>query len=176
MKHTITYLILLGIMLVSACSSTPEYLGPTEGPTAKIKFTTAGTRVGATLYEDENCSIPNWVSGTDAWVTVPAGKPLIIQRGFNGAPVFGVVRQYNSLASFVPEEGAYYEHQYIHGFPHSIILLLPLTPDGKYIPSDKPRAGGKAEDGTDYFPQILEMSQITTCGTLKSKNMGRIVK
>lgn len=129
-------LLLLGLLPILSCQSLPRYVEPSAGPTAAIRFATAGTKVGATIYSDTQCSNPGYISSNGQFLKIPANKALTINRGFSsvGLP-YGTTC--NITSSFVPQPGKRYEMEFIHGSPQCFLTLVELDESGAPIKSDR---------------------------------------
>lgn len=131
-------LALLSAAVLAACQTTPEYVPPAAGPTALVRFTTAGAKVPTTVYEDENCSNPREIGTHERFVAMPAGREVFVQRRWYGQSIVGGYAHSFTVA-FTLEAGKTYELQYGQGYPQSFLSLLPLDDQGKWMLSDKPR-------------------------------------
>lgn len=127
---------LLAVFLLPGCRSLPEYVGPSSGDTAAIRFTTAGAKIGATIYSDAQCSKPAVVSANGVFVRVEAGRALTVHRGFSGIGLpYGMAC--GLTVSFVPEAGKRYEMEFIHGSPSCFMTLVELDQNGSPIKADR---------------------------------------
>ncbi|WP_295646232.1 hypothetical protein [uncultured Methylibium sp.] len=127
------------LLLLAGCQTLPEYTPPAGGPTALVRFTTAGAKVGTTVFDDARCSNPREIGTHERFVAVPAGREVFVQRGWYGESTAGTIRHSFTVA-FTVEAGRRYELQYGQGYPTSFLSLLELDAEGRWIPAQPPMA------------------------------------
>lgn len=153
-------LVLTSWLGLAACQSLPEYAPPASGPIALVKFTTAGSKVGATVFDDERCAHPREVGTHERFVAVRADSEVYVQRGWYSESVAGTVRT-NFTVAFTLEAGKSYELQYGQGYPESYLSLIPLDASGKWVMSDKPKIDPNSGKEVGKWPVLLPMRKFT---------------
>lgn len=132
------------------------YTAPATGPTATLNITGpwAGGRKGIHLflYQQGDCSrnviFQEEGKDVDVPVAIPAGRPLILQRGYEGGNGYTSV-SCNVTLQFTPQEGQTYESRMLRGIGNCSHYLLRVRDNGRTeVPDDlklvKPDACMKA--------------------------------
>lgn len=152
---------LLALALCGCAAKYPEYVSPTTGPTAQIKFTTAGAKVDALVFPDASCTNPTHIGTHEQFVTMPAGRPVYVMRRWDSMPVAGAFTySHEFFVSFVLEPGKLYEMQYGQGFPKSVLNLMPLDSSGRRIDSTRPIIEHGTGKVAGVWPVTLPMTSV----------------